>query len=156
MNFLIFGWVLRWPTCGAQLSVVTEKLNVVTDGGRRKLSVVTDGVLEKGRRYLTFTHTERASVATFDLSDHTNQNTQSICYAYTQRHRHKDTDTKTHTHTHIYIYTRIHTSLTILMTSKNYIKANESIARWLNGLLVSMHNYMLRICQVHTGILKHT
>ena len=53
---------------GAQLNVVTEKLNVVTDGGRRKLSVVTDGIPEKGRRYYTFSHIERAS----DLNDHTN------------------------------------------------------------------------------------
>ena len=44
--------------------VVTEKLTVVTDVGRRKLSVVTDGAPEKGRRYHTFSHTERASVAT--------------------------------------------------------------------------------------------
>jgi len=43
---------------GVQLGVVTEKLNVVTHGGRRKLSVVTDGAPEKGRRY--HTHTERA------------------------------------------------------------------------------------------------
>ena len=48
------------PLARAQLSVVTEKLNVVTDGGRRKLSVVTDGTPEKGRRYHTFSHTERA------------------------------------------------------------------------------------------------
>jgi hypothetical protein len=36
------------------------QLRVVTKGGRRKLSVVTDRALEKGRRYYTFTHTERA------------------------------------------------------------------------------------------------
>jgi hypothetical protein len=36
--------------------------------------VVANGTPEKGRRYSTFTHTERASVATFNLSDHTNQN----------------------------------------------------------------------------------
>ena len=47
-----------------QLSVVRKKLNVVADGRRRKLSVVTDGTAEKGWRYSTFTHTERASVAT--------------------------------------------------------------------------------------------
>ena len=63
---------------GAQLSVVTEKLNVVTDGGRRKLSVVTDGISEKGRRYHTFSHTERASVAIICLSDRVHQ----ICDAY--------------------------------------------------------------------------
>ena len=54
---------------GLQLSVVRKKLNVVADGGRRKLSVVTDGTPEKGRRYSTFSHTERASVATIYLSD---------------------------------------------------------------------------------------
>jgi hypothetical protein len=58
----------RTPS-GVQLSVVTEKLNVVTDGGRRKLSVATDGTPEKDRRYYTFSHTERASVATIYLSD---------------------------------------------------------------------------------------
>jgi len=36
--------------------------------------------------------------------------------------------------------------LAILITSKNYTKANESIAGWLNGLLVSIHYLMLRIC----------
>jgi len=56
-------------TAGVQLSVVTEKLNVVTDGGRRKLSVVTDETPEKGRRYHTFSHTERALVATIYLND---------------------------------------------------------------------------------------
>jgi hypothetical protein len=49
---------------GVQLAGVTEKLNGVTDGGRRKLNGVTDGSPEKGRRGHTFTHTERASVAT--------------------------------------------------------------------------------------------
>jgi hypothetical protein len=34
-----------------------------------QLSVVTDGAPEKGRRYHTFSHTERASVATIYLSD---------------------------------------------------------------------------------------
>jgi len=42
---------------------------VVADGGRRKLSVVADGAPAKGRRYSTFTHTERALVATIYLSD---------------------------------------------------------------------------------------
>jgi hypothetical protein len=95
---------------GLQLSVVRKKLNVVADVGRRKLSVVADGTPEKGRRYSTFIHTERASVATFDLSDHTNQNIQSICYVYT-----RDIYTRTyiyiyiylHTHTYIYIYIRV-------------------------------------------------
>jgi len=39
--------------------------------------------LEKGRRYYTFTHIEHALVAIFDLSEHTNQNVESICFAYT-------------------------------------------------------------------------
>ena len=55
--------------CGVQLSVVTEKFNMVTDGGRRKLSVVTDGALEKGWRYYTFSHTKRALVSIIYLSD---------------------------------------------------------------------------------------
>ena len=55
---------------GVQLAGVTEKLNGVTDGSRRKLNEVTDGAPEKGRRGHTFTH----KVATFDLSDRTNQN----------------------------------------------------------------------------------
>jgi hypothetical protein len=42
--------------------------------GRRKLNGVTNGAPEKGRRGHTFTHTERALVATFNLSDRTNQN----------------------------------------------------------------------------------
>ena len=46
-----------------------RKLNGVTDGGRRKLNGVTDGAPEKGRRCHTFTHTERALVATFNFSD---------------------------------------------------------------------------------------
>ena len=62
-----------------QLNVVTEKLNVVTDGGRRKLSVVTDGLLEKGRRYYTFSHTERASLATIYLYTEYAVHILSIC-----------------------------------------------------------------------------
>ena len=54
---------------GVQLSVVTEKLTVVTDVGRRKLSVVTDEAPENGRRYYTFSYIERASVATIYFSD---------------------------------------------------------------------------------------
>ena len=46
--------------------------NDVADGGRRKLSVVTDGTPEKGRRYLTFTHIERALVAIFNLNNFIN------------------------------------------------------------------------------------
>ena len=52
---------------GVQLRGVTEKLNGVTDGGRRKLNGVTDGAPEKGRRGHTSTHTERASLATIWL-----------------------------------------------------------------------------------------
>jgi len=48
------------------------------------------------------------------------------------------------THIYTYIYTRIYIYIAILIISKNYIKANESIAGWLNGLLVSMYNYILR------------
>jgi len=83
---------------GLQLSVVWKKLNVVANRGRRKLSIVADGMPEKGRRYLTFIHIERVLVATFDLSNHINQNIQSICYVYTQRYIHKDI------YIYIYIY----------------------------------------------------
>jgi len=48
-------------------------------------------------------------------------------------------------HTYIYIYTRIYTCLAILIISKNYTKVNKSIVGWLNGLLVSIYNYILRI-----------
>ena len=40
---------------------------------------------------------------------------------------------------------RIYMCLAILITIKNYTKANKSIVGWLNGLLVSLYNYMLRI-----------
>jgi len=131
----------RSPTFGAglnpgvQLSVVTEKLNVVTNGAP-----------EKGRRYHTFSHTERALVATFNLSNHTNQNIWSICNAYTRGHTDIYTHRDIYTHTHIYTYARIYICLTILIISKNYTKANKSIVGWLNRLLVSVHNYILRIC----------
>jgi len=42
-------------------------VTVVADRGRRKLSVVTNETPEKGRWYLTFTHIERALVATICL-----------------------------------------------------------------------------------------
>ena len=45
----------------------------------------------------------------------------------------------------IYIYTRIYMYFTILIINKNYIKVNKSIAEWLNGLLVSIYNYILYI-----------
>ena len=47
---------------------VRTKLNVGVGGS----CVVTDGTPEKGRRYSTFTYTERASVAIFNLSDYIN------------------------------------------------------------------------------------
>jgi hypothetical protein len=86
----------------------------------------------KGRRGHTFTYIEYTSVAIFKLSDYINQNTQSICYVYIRRY------------TDIYIYAYLYV-LAILIVSKNYIKANKSIVGWLNGLLVSINTYMLRI-----------
>ena len=50
---------------GVQLSVASEKLTVVTNRGWRKLGVEPP---EKGRRYHTFSHTERALVATIYLA----------------------------------------------------------------------------------------
>ena len=41
-----------------------EKVERGRRWGRQKLSVVTDGTPEKGRRHHDFSHTERASVAT--------------------------------------------------------------------------------------------
>ena len=46
----------------------------------------------------TFTHTERASVSTFNLSDRIDQNIKGICYAYAYMHG----------HTYIYIYAHLH------------------------------------------------
>jgi len=40
--------------CGSQLIVVSDTLNVVTNGGRRKLSVVTDGAPGKRSAVLYF------------------------------------------------------------------------------------------------------
>ena len=65
----ISGGANLGAAAGVQLAGVTEKLNGVTDGGRRKLNGVTDGAPAKGRRGHTFTHTERALVATFNFSD---------------------------------------------------------------------------------------
>jgi len=84
-----------------QLSRVTEKLNRVTDRGRRKLNGVTNRAPEKGRQGHTFTHTEHALVATFNLSDRTNQNIQGIYYVYAGI---QNIHIYIHTHTHIYIY----------------------------------------------------
>ena len=53
---------------GMQLSVVTEKLTVVTDGAP-----------EKGRRYHTFSHTERASLAIIYLCIEYAVHIPSIC-----------------------------------------------------------------------------
>jgi hypothetical protein len=100
--------------------------------GRRKLNGVTDGAPEKGRWGYTFSHTERAATAQTKISR---------AYAtYTQ------IGTRIYTHTYTHIYTRIYMYLAILMISKNYTEANESIAGWLNGLPVSMHYLMLYIC----------
>jgi hypothetical protein len=63
----------------------------------------------------------------------------------TQAHRHPRIYTHIYIYVYAYTYTRIYTYLAILIISENYTKANESIVGWLNGLLVSMHNYMLRI-----------
>jgi hypothetical protein len=40
--------------CGVQLGVIWKKLNVVASGGRRKLSVVTDGSTGKRPAVLNF------------------------------------------------------------------------------------------------------
>jgi hypothetical protein len=48
------------------------------------------------------------------------------------------TDTQTERERYIYIYTRIYIYYAILIISENYTKANESIAGWLNGILVSI------------------
>jgi len=63
----------------------------------------------KGRRGHTFTHTERASVATFNLSNRTNQ----IPRAYAM-YTHADTqicryiDIQTYIYTHTYINTHLY------------------------------------------------
>ena len=54
---------------GVQLSVVTEKLNVVTDGVAESWAWSLMEPPAKGRRGYTFAHTERALVATIYLSD---------------------------------------------------------------------------------------
>ena len=53
---------------GVQLARVTEKLNGVTDGDRRKVNRVIDGATGKRSAGPHFTHTERASVATITLA----------------------------------------------------------------------------------------
>ena len=46
-------------------------------------------------------------------------------------------------------------SLTIPMASKHYTEANKSIAGWLNGLLVSIQNHILRYVYVkYTQVLQ--
>src|SRR6266702_4555512 len=64
---------------------------------------------EKGRQGLHFTHTERASVATFNLSDRTNQNIWGMCYSYA----HRDIDIRVYIY--IYIYTYIYTHAPLYM-----------------------------------------
>jgi len=61
-------------------------------------------------------------------------------------HTLRDIDTDIHIYLYLHIYNRIYICLTIPITSKNYTKVNESIVGWLNGLQVSMHNYILGIC----------
>ncbi len=61
---------------------------------------------EKGRRGHTFTHTERALVATFNLSDRTTQKIQYMCYVYARRHT--DIRIYIYTYTYTYIYTHAH------------------------------------------------
>jgi hypothetical protein len=46
--------------------------------------------------------------------------------------------TSTHIHIYIYIYMHIYTSLTILIASENYTKANESTVRQLYSLPVNI------------------
>lgn len=75
---------------GLQLVVVSEKLNVVTDRGRRKLSVSPMELPEKGRRYHTSSHIERTPVATTYLSNCMHR----ICDAYAKH---------IYTHKNIYI-----------------------------------------------------
>ena len=55
----------------------------------------------KGRRYHTFAHTEYASVAIFNLSKHTNQNIESICYVYKWRYIHRYGYTHIQTHSYM-------------------------------------------------------
>ncbi len=55
-------------------------------------------------------------------------------HRYTDIYIHQYIHIHIHTHIYIYIYTRIYMCLAILMTSKDYIKVNESIAGWLKGL----------------------
>jgi hypothetical protein len=57
-----FNYQCPETKCGVQLGVVSEKLTVPTDRGRRKLNVVTDGAT--GKRSAV---PERASEATIYL-----------------------------------------------------------------------------------------
>ena len=70
MGYYLRQTKLPGASSGVQLSVVTEKLKVVTNGGRRKLSMMEPPA--KGRRGHTFAYTDYASVAIFKLSDHIN------------------------------------------------------------------------------------
>ena len=67
----IFAWG-KYDDCQSQPRCDGVQLAGVTDGGRRKLNGVTDGAPEKGRRA---TLLPIQNVATFNLSDRTNQNT---------------------------------------------------------------------------------
>ena len=81
---------------GLQLVVVSEKLNMVTDRGRRGSRAWSPmKPPEKTRRYHTSSHTERAPVATTHLSNCMHR----ICDAYAE---------------HIYAPTRIY-----LLVSRN-------------------------------------
>jgi len=57
----------------------------------------------------------------------------------------RDIDTDIYIYLYLYIYNRIYICLTILITSKNYTEVNKSIVGWLNGLQVSIYNYILGI-----------
>ena len=76
-----FGNIVRVETLrylikitGVQLSVVTEKLNVVTDGVGESWAWLPMEPPVKGWRGHTFAHIEYVLVAIFKLSDYINQN----------------------------------------------------------------------------------
>ena len=71
-----------------------------------------------------------------------------MLYIYIITQTDSNIDIDTDIYTYIYIYTRIYISLTILIASEHYTKANKSIVGWLNGLLVSIQNYTLRYAYV--------
>ena len=74
----IYSRNVEFPRPAAQAAVkaaalacpaLSPSVAAIINMGWQKLSVVTNGAPEKGRRYHTFTHTERALVAIFDLSN---------------------------------------------------------------------------------------